>query len=374
MAQALLKSAPLVMATAMPAAQTPPLPDDLSAVVRISEVSTSHNAYPDDCDMRLQRLYIAEDLQLSIQVQFSRALTDEESQLVQWQVTNGAAEPASGDFVGQSNPASITTTVTAAAARGSDEPTVRITYAGADLAPPSPMRVVSNAEYDAAYAALTGYLDRRDRTANRLPLTADLLARFLGQDSDAAGIPSVTTEPLNICDPRLTHRAGADWGPDVETAVPHVEYASDQPAAQVVSQGVAVALLSDKAEEIRSYFAAHPGETTHDFEYAYSGNLTLNDPPDALFALHGVQFDGSVSASVATPATGRRPLQASAVQVNGTVMDVYDFDLGAGGAGALPAQAAAQIEIASVKHDIGKVFLVAFDLDNALDAVTFDRV
>jgi len=160
----------------------------------------------------------------------------------------------------------------------------------------------------------------------------------------------------------------------METDVPHVEYGSDQPAAQIVSQGVAVALLSANAQEIRQYFADNPREPSHDFAYSYSGNLTLNEPLDALFALHGVQFDGSVSASVAAPTSARGPLTASALQVNGTVQDVYDFSLEAAGAGALPAKQAAMIEIASVKHDIGKVFLVAFDLDNAVDTLTFDRL
>ncbi|HEY1296051.1 MAG TPA: hypothetical protein VGJ60_23480, partial [Chloroflexota bacterium] len=51
---------------------------DLTADLRVFESSTAHNSYPDDCDNRLDRLYIAEDLDVSIEVSFSRALSDEE--------------------------------------------------------------------------------------------------------------------------------------------------------------------------------------------------------------------------------------------------------------------------------------------------------
>jgi len=158
-------------------AQTPP-PEDLSAAVRISELTTSHNSFPDDCGMRLQRLYIAEDLQMLIQVQFSRQLTDDESHEVQWEVTGGAAEPASGDFADLPNPASITTLVKAPSS--DNEVVMRLTYDGTDLVDPLPIRVVTDADYNAAYAALNGYVNRTARGGSELPLTSDLLARFLG--------------------------------------------------------------------------------------------------------------------------------------------------------------------------------------------------
>src|SRR4029453_2066535 len=100
----------------------------------------------------------------------------------------------------------VSTTVTADPGRGATEATVHVTYQGVDLAAPAPLRVVSNAEYEAAYASLAGVTDRSADSTTRLPLTWDLLARFLGQERAEAGTPSVGTYPLNICDPRLTHR------------------------------------------------------------------------------------------------------------------------------------------------------------------------
>jgi len=334
-------------------------PPDLSADVRIYETSTAHNQFPDGCDQRLDRLYIAEDLDLAIDVQFSRPLTDEESQQVQWEVDAGDGLPQSGTFEGQSNPALITTPVSGQARNA----TVRVTYQGADLAPPLPMRVVTNAEYEDALARLTPVVE----PSETLPLTRDLLARFLGQPRSEAGTPSVQAAPLDICDPRLTHRAGANWGSDTVTDVPLVHYAADQPAADVVARGVAFAMLADHSTDIRDYFSAHPREDRHRFEFAQDGNLTLNTPVDALLSLHGVQFAGSWSATVQAPSTARAPLQASDIRVSGTVSDLYDFNLEDTGAGAAPAADAAKVEIASVKHDaVGKVFLVSFDLDQTL--------
>jgi hypothetical protein len=314
--------------------------------------------------MRLQRLYIAEGLELSIEVQFNRDLSDTESQLVQWEVSGGAARPASGDFTDQPNPALITTTV-----RGANEADVRVTYQGVDLTPPLPIRIITDAEYDAAYAVLTRYTARD----SRLPLTLDLLSRFLGQESSAVGTPSLGTYPLNICDPRLTHRAGADWGTETVTDVPLVQYSSDQPAAAIVAEGVAIALLSQNASDIRQFFADNPQADAQRFDYTYSGDLTLDFPLDANFALHGVAFDGSLSATVDAPKRPASPLTARNVQVSGTVADLYDFNLEASGAGALPAIEAAKVEIASVKHpDVGKVFVVAVSLDTAIDVLDFD--
>jgi hypothetical protein len=178
---------------------------------------------------------------------------------------------------------------------------------------------------------------------------------------------------LSICDPRLTQRAGADWGPDTVTDVPLVQYGSDQPAASIVAEGVAVALLSAHAPEIRQYFAETPDATSLPVDYTSSGNLTLDFPLDALFALHGVQFDGTLAASVAAPSDDGAPLTASNVQVNGTVADLYDFDVEATGAGAFSATQAAKVQIASVKHDVGKVFVVGFDLDNMIESLDFAR-
>jgi hypothetical protein len=339
-------------------------PGDLSASVRIFESTTTHNSFPDECDMRLQKLYIAEGLQLSISVEFDRALSDEESQQVRWEVSNGAAQPASGDFVGQPNPALITTML-----GGARDATVRVTYQGADLTDPLPMRIIADTEYDAAYAVLTGYTTR----SSRLPLTSDLLARFLGMESSAVGAPSVGTYSLNICDPRLTHRAGADWGTETITDVPDIQYTSDQPAAAIVADGVAIAVLSSNASDIRQFFADNPVAATYAFNVRYSGNLTLDFPLDANFALHGVQFDGALSAVIDAPSGPHSPLTAHDVQVNGSVVDLYDFNLEASGPGALPATEAAKVEIASVKHgDIGKVFVVTISLDNAIDSVDFD--
>ena len=88
---------------------------------------------------------------MTIAVQFNRDLSDAEREQVQWEVTNGAAVPSSGDFVEHANPTRITTSVTAdrRSERG-DDTVVRVTYQGADLAQPLPLRVISNAEYDAA--------------------------------------------------------------------------------------------------------------------------------------------------------------------------------------------------------------------------------
>jgi hypothetical protein len=352
------------------AAQPAP-PPDLTAELRVHETTNAHNAYPDECDQRLQSLYIAEDLELAIEVQFSRELSDEEASDVQWEVSDGAA-PASGNFAGQGNPARVSTTVAADPGRGATEATVRVTYQGVDLAAPAPLRVVSDAEYEAAYASLAAVTDRSADSTTRLPLTWDLLARFLGQERTEVGTPSIGSYPLNICDPRLTQRAGANWGAETVTDVPLVEYGADQPAADVVAQGVAIALLADHTSEITRYFAANPGAPSHRFEFAHDGNLTLNLPLDAGLALHGVQFAGAVSALVDAPAAERGRLTAHEVQVTGTVGDLYDFDLEATGPGALPAIEAAKVEIASVKHDaIGKVFVVSFALDNALPAVEF---
>jgi hypothetical protein len=364
--------APALLPLALLATGARQVPPDLTADVRIYESAITHNSYPDECDMRLQRLYVAEDSEVSIEVQFSRDLSDEESQAVQWEVSDGAAQPPSGDFSGQSNPALVTTTLTAPADSHTGESLVHVTYEGVDLVPPLPVRVISNAEYDAAYSLLTVSPDRAD-SADRLPLTSDLLARFLGEDSTAAGVPSVGTEPLNICDPRLTHRAGADWGSETVTDVPLVHYGPDQPAAEVVARGVAAALLRDNESSVRQYFASNPGERSHRFDFSHDGNLTLNYPLDALLALHGVQFAGTVSAIVAAPDQARSPLQATDVHVTGTVGDVYDFNLEASGIGAAAAHAAAKIEIGSSKHQIGKVFLVSFTLDNTLPSLVPDR-
>jgi hypothetical protein len=339
-------------------------PGDLTASVRIYESTTTHNSYPDECDMRLQKLYIAEGVELSIEVQFNRTLTDQESPLVRWEVASDATELASGDFVGQPNPALITTMV-----GNARDAAVRVTYQGADLTGPLPMRIITDAEYDAAYAVLTSYTAR----SSRLPLTADLLARFLGMQSSAVGAPTLGTYALNICDPRLTHRAGADWGAETVTDVPDVRYTSDQPAAAIVAEGVAIAVLSSNAADIRQFFADNPATATYAFNVRYSGNLTLDFPLDANFALHGVQFDGALSAVVDAPTGPRSTLTARNVQVNGSVADLYDFNLEASGAGALPATEAAKVEIASVKHaDVGKVFVVTISLDNAIDSVDFD--
>jgi hypothetical protein len=337
---------------------------DLTASVRIFESTTTHNSYPDECDMRLQKLYIAEGLEMSIEVQFNRALSDEESQQVGWQVSNGAAQPPSGDFVGQANPALITTVL-----GGARDAAVRVTYQGADLTDPLPVRIIADEEYDTAYAVLRSYALR----SSRLPLTSDLLARFLGLESSAVGAPSLGTYRLNICDPRLTHRAGADWGADTVTDVPLVQYASDQPAAAIVAEGVAIAVLSENASDIRQFFTDNPQASTFEFNDRYSGNLTLDFPLDANFALHGVQFDGALSALVDAPEGPHSPLTAHNVQVNGSVADLYDFNLEASGPGALPAIEAAKVEIASVKHDaVGKVFVVTVSVDNAMDSVNFD--
>jgi hypothetical protein len=347
----------------------------LSASARIYETTTLHNSFPDGCDSRLQRLYIAEGLQLAIEVQFNRALSDQESQQVQWSISNGAGQPDSGDFVGQANPALVTATVTPADL-GDDgevgEALVSVTFQGADLVTPMPVRVISDAEYSSAYAVLSRFTSSSRGANGRLPLTSDLLSRFLGQDSSAAGMPTVRTSPLNMCDPRLTHRAGANWGADVTTEVPLVQYASDQPAGASVGEGVARAVLAQNAQNIRQYFAANPGETTYAFDDTYSGNLTLDLPLDANFALHGVQFDGMVSARIDGSGGSSAPLTARTVRVVGTVADLYDFNLEASGAGAFPATEAAKIQIASVKHDIGKVFLVAISLDTSVRTLRFD--
>ena len=350
----------------MPAAhaQTP----DLTADLRIFESSTTHNAFPDNCDMRLDRLYIAEDLELSMAVQFSRELSDAEAAEVQWTVADDTGTWSAGDFQGQPNPALVTITLTVPIREGDRrDATVHVLLQGADIARPAPMRVVTNQEYAAALATLASFTDVGSRPRGQLPLTVDLLSRFLGQDSSAVGTPALGTEPLNICDPRLTQRAGANWGPDMVTDVPVVQYPPDQPGSDIVAEAAARALLAQHEDDIRQYFELNPQAQTYPADFTYSGNLTLNRPPDAALSLHGVQFEGTLSATVETPARANAPLIARDVQVAGSVGDLYDFDLGAGGA--LPAAEAAKVEIASVKHAIGKVFLVRFSLASSFESL-----
>jgi hypothetical protein len=342
---------------------------DLAADLRIFESSTAHNSYPDDCDMRLDRLYIAEDLDLSLEVQFSRDLSDDESSQVQWLVGNDDAVWARGDFTGQPNPALITTTLSPPRAGDRTQAMVHLMYQGSDIAAPAPLRLITNDEYDAARAALAGFTAVGGRPRSELPLTVDLLARFLGQDSAAVGTPSVGVSPLNICDPRLTHRAGANWGADSVTNVPLLQYAADQPAAGIVAEAAARALLAQNADRVHQFFLDNPQAPTYTLDYAYSGNITLNRPLDAALSLHGVQFDGTLSGTIDAPVRADGTLEARDMRIAGTVSDLYDFDLEAGGAGALPAAEAAKVEIASVKHDVGKVFLVSFTLDATFDSL-----
>jgi hypothetical protein len=342
---------------------------DLTADLRIFEASTTHNSYPDGCDMRLDRLYMAEDLGLSIAVQFNRDLSDDERQQVEWSISNDDATWSSDDFSGQPNPALFTTTLSPPADGDRTQAMVHIQFQGVDITPPAPIRLVTNDEYNAALATLASFTAVGGRPGGQLPLSVDLLARFLGQDSAATGTPSVSSAPLNICDPRLTHRAGADWGTDVVTDVPLVHYAADQVASAIVAEGTANALLFQNADGIRQYFDDHPQASSYAAGYTSSGNLTLNRPVDALLALHGVQFDGTLSATIDAPPRGETRFTARDVRVKGTVSDLYDFDLGAGGAGAFPAAEAAKVEIASVKHDVGKVFLVSLTLDSRFDSL-----
>jgi hypothetical protein len=347
-------------------AQTP----DLTAELRIFESTTAYNGYPDDCDMRLDRLYIAEDLELSIGVQFSRDLSDSEAEQVEWTVADDAGTWSSGSFRGQPNPALVTTTLSLPIREGDRrDALVHVVHQGVDLVPPAPLRLVTNQEYDAALATLASFADAGSRPRGRLPLTVDLLSRFLGQDSSLVGTPSVGTEPLNICDPRLTQRAGASWGAEMVTDVPLVEYASDQPAAEIVAEAAARALLAQHEDDIRQYFEVNPQAQTYPADFTYSGNLTLNRPLDAGLALHGVQFEGTLTATVSAPSRADAALVARDVQVSGSVGDLYDFDLEAGGAGAMPASEAAKVEIASVKHAIGKVFLVHFNLESSFESL-----
>jgi hypothetical protein len=354
-----------VRATPASGAQTP----DLSADLRMYESTTAHNSFPDGCDMRLDRLYIAEDLELSIEVQFNRDLSDDERQQVQWLISNDDATWSSGDFSDQPNPALVTTTLSPPPDGDRTQAMVHIQFQGTDIAPPAPIRLVTNDEYSAALATLASITAAGSRPRGQVPLTVDLLSRFLGQDSDATGAPSVGSAPLNICDPRLTHRAGADWGVDSVTDVPLVHYAADQAASAIVAEATANAVLSQHAVAVRQYFDDHPQANSYAVSYTSTGNLTLNRPADALLALHGVQFDGTLSATIDAPPRGETRLSARDVQVQGTVSDLYDFDLGDAGAGAFPAAQAAKVEIASVKHDIGKVFLVSFTLDSTFDSL-----
>jgi hypothetical protein len=199
----------------------------------------------------------------------------------------------------------------------------------------------------------------------------DLLARFLGQESTLVGTPAIGTSQLNICDPRLTHRAGANWGPETVTDVPLVEYASDQLASTIIAEGVARELLAQHADAARQFFVDNPQEQTYTLEDSHSGNLTLNRPLDAALAVHGVQFEGGLSASIDAPAGPGPALVARDISVTGTVSDVYDFDLQAIGGGAFPASEAAKVEIASIKHDMGKVFIVSFNLESWFDELDF---
>ena len=320
--------------------------------------------------MRLDRLYIAEGLELSIAVQFSRDLSDDEAKQVQWTVADNAGVWSSGDFQGQSNPALVTTRLSVPIREGDRrDATVHVVSQGVDIAPAAPMRVVTNQEYDAALATLASFTDVGSRPRGQLPLTVDLLSRFLGQDGNLVGTPSIAAEGLNICDPRLTQRAGANWGADTVTDVPVVEYAPDQPAAEIVAEAAGRALLAQHEDDIRQFFDVNPQAQTYPADFTYSGNLTLNRPLKHGLALHGVQFEGRLTATVDAPERANAPLVARGVHVTGSVGDLYDFDLEAGGAGALPAAEAAKVEIASVKHAIGKVFLVSFNLASSFESL-----
>ncbi len=167
------------------AAQTPGLTADL----RIFESTTAHNSFPDDCDMRLDRLYIAEDLELAIAVQFSRDLSDDETQQVQWLVSNDDATWSMGDFSGQSNPALVTTLLSPPRGGDRTQASVHIQYQGADIAPPTPLRLITNEEYDAAFATLTSFTAVGGRPRSQLPMTVDLLSRFLGQEAPPIAPP-----------------------------------------------------------------------------------------------------------------------------------------------------------------------------------------
>jgi hypothetical protein len=231
--------------------------------------------------------------------------------------------------------------------------------------------VISNEEYNAAFGALSAFTTAGEQSRSQLPLTADLLARFLGQESSAVGVPSIGAYPLSICDQRLTHRAGADWGAATVTEVPLVHYDPDQPASSLVAEAAARELLSQHAEDIGTFFVENPQAATLDVDYTYSGGLTLNRPLDALLALHGVQFDGTVAATINAPTDSRGLLTARAVRVAGTVADLYDFNLEDTGGGARAAAEAAKLQIASVKHDTGKVFVVSFGFDTSIEALDF---
>ena len=61
-------------------------------------------------------------------------------------------------------------------------------------------------------------------------------------------------------------------------------------------------------------------------------------------------------------------LTARNVQVTGNVADLFDFDLEAAGCGFSLAHDGAKIQIASVKHDIGKVFVVSLDMDFTIES------
>jgi hypothetical protein len=317
--------------------------------------------------MRLDRLYIAQGLDLCIEVQFSRPLSDDESQQVQWSISNDDAEWSSGDFEGQPNPGLVTTTLSPARIGDPTQAAVHILYQGTDLAPPAPLRVVTDDEYTSALTTLAGFTSAGGQRS--LPLTLDLLSRFLGQDSTLAGTPSLGTYQLNICDPRLTQRAGANWAADSVTGVPLVQYAADQSASGIVAEAAARALLLQHEDDIRQFFVDNPQAATYPAEVTYSGNLTLNRPLDAFLALHGVQFDGTLSATVDAPGGTGAPLTARSIQIAGTLSDLYDFNLQDTGAGAFPASEAAKVQIASVKHAIGKVFVVDFTLLSAFDSM-----
>ena len=57
-----------------------------------------------------------------------------------------------------------------------------------------------------------------------------------------------------------------------------MEYAPDQPAAEIVAEAAGRALLAQHEDDIRQFFDVNPQAQTYPADFTYSGNLTLNRP------------------------------------------------------------------------------------------------
>jgi uncharacterized repeat protein (TIGR01451 family) len=334
-----------------------------TAAIKISEAANKFNTLPDTC-ARLRSIFVGQGAKLLLEVRFPFALTEPEKSQIQWDVTGSAATPSTGTLAGQPTIAQVAVTSGNPPSGGGG---VTVSYngkllpmTGVNPSQPDSIRVVTDAARASALSLLTA---GTNSTASFLPLAADLLSRFLAVPiRTATGVPSIRSRAVDICEPELTHRAGANWGPNRSTTIPLVSYASGSRASRIVADGVAGAVLALKRNEIQAYMAAHRGEARHTFPFTSAGNLSLEYSPDVYAAVHGATFTGSVTARIDRVGT---QLRADRVEVQGTVVDLYDFDINA----LPPAPPAAKVQISSVGKPAGHIFWDQFQLAHTLTSL-----